>query len=107
MKGDQFEPSVCVIIPMFNAAATIGKALESLAQQTRLPDRVIVVDDGSTDNSAQTVERLTFPYELLLIQQKTRALRPQGMPAYSAPMRRCWLFWMLMTIGFRKNWKNR
>jgi glycosyltransferase involved in cell wall biosynthesis len=72
MKGDQFEPSVCVIIPMFNAAATIGKALESLAQQTRLPDRVIVVDDGSTDNSAQTVERLTFPYELLLIRQKNK-----------------------------------
>jgi glycosyltransferase involved in cell wall biosynthesis len=72
MKGDQFEPSVCVIIPMFNASSTIGKALDSLAQQTHLPDRVIVVDDGSTDNSAQIVERLSLPYELLLIRQNNQ-----------------------------------
>ena len=69
MLDDESELSVCVVIPMFNAAATIGKALESLAQQTRLPERVIVVDDGSSDNGAQVVESLSFPYELHLIRQ--------------------------------------
>lgn len=72
MPEDQFEPSVCVVIPMFNAASTIAKALKSLAQQTRQPDRVIVVDDGSSDGSAQIVESLSLPYKLLLIRQNNQ-----------------------------------
>jgi glycosyltransferase involved in cell wall biosynthesis len=37
---------------MFNAAATIGRCLDSIAAQTAAPLRVIVVDDASTDSSA-------------------------------------------------------
>ena len=40
--------SVCVIIPLYNAADTITMALDSLAAQTRRPERVIVIDDGSS-----------------------------------------------------------
>lgn len=53
--------SVCVVIPLYNAADTIGLALDSLAAQTRRPDRVIVVDDGSTDAGPEHVEDYPAP----------------------------------------------
>jgi glycosyltransferase involved in cell wall biosynthesis len=46
-----------VVIPAFNAAATIDEALESVFRQTVPPERVIVVDDGSTDATAEIVRR--------------------------------------------------
>ena len=41
--------SISVVIPLYNKAAYIGEALKSIQRQTRQPDEVIVVDDGSTD----------------------------------------------------------
>ncbi|WP_027590286.1 glycosyltransferase family 2 protein [Pseudomonas sp. RL] len=61
--------SVCVIIPLYNADDTIDQALDSLAAQTRRPDRVIVVDDGSTDAGPERVERYRAPFPLTLIRQ--------------------------------------
>ncbi|MDE2181834.1 MAG: glycosyltransferase family 2 protein [Alphaproteobacteria bacterium] len=45
----RLHPSVSVVIPAHNAADTLGRALESVFAQTRPPQEVIVVDDGSTD----------------------------------------------------------
>ncbi len=42
---------VSVIIPAHNAQLTIDRALKSVVDQTILPREVIVVDDGSTDNT--------------------------------------------------------
>lgn len=50
-------PTCSVIIPAFNAASTLGKALTSLAAQTVAPLEVIVVDDGSTDETASIAIR--------------------------------------------------
>ena len=44
-------PSVCVVIPAYNSAATIVRALDSVAAQTYPPARVLVVDDASTDGT--------------------------------------------------------
>jgi glycosyltransferase involved in cell wall biosynthesis len=46
---------VAVLIPLYNHARYIGAALDSLRQQTRPPDRVIIIDDGSTDGSVDAV----------------------------------------------------
>jgi glycosyltransferase involved in cell wall biosynthesis len=43
---------ITVIIPVFNRAEMVREALESVQQQTRPPDEIIVVDDGSSDGSA-------------------------------------------------------
>jgi glycosyltransferase involved in cell wall biosynthesis len=42
---------VSVIIPAYRAAATIGRALDSVAAQTTRPRQILVVDDGSDDGT--------------------------------------------------------
>lgn len=44
-----------VIVPFFNEADGIARTLESLARQTLAPSSVILVDNGSTDNSRGVV----------------------------------------------------
>jgi glycosyltransferase involved in cell wall biosynthesis len=51
-------PVVSVIIPAFNAQDTIAATLESVLSQTWTGFEVIVVDDGSTDGTAEIVERI-------------------------------------------------
>ena len=46
------EPTIAVAIAARDASRYIGATLESLVAQTELPDQVIVVDDGSTDDTA-------------------------------------------------------
>ncbi len=43
--------TVGVIIPTYNRADLLKEALESVLAQTRVPEQVIVVDDGSTDHT--------------------------------------------------------
>ena len=49
-------PYFSVIIPLYNKERDIVKTLESLLQQEFQDFEVIVVDDGSTDNSAALVK---------------------------------------------------
>ncbi|TNE38064.1 MAG: glycosyltransferase family 2 protein [Alphaproteobacteria bacterium] len=49
-KNDQ-RISVSVVIPAYNRGNLLGETLESILHQTALPREVIVVDDGSTDNT--------------------------------------------------------
>ena len=50
--------SIDAVIPVRNGATTIARAVDSVLAQTRLPDRVLVVDDGSTDGGADLVRGL-------------------------------------------------
>lgn len=61
--------TVCVVIPMYNGVDSIEQTLASLVGQTRLPDHVIVVDDGSTDDGPQRVKDFVAPFRLTLLHQ--------------------------------------
>lgn len=51
------EPRISCIIPCFNAAPFLAEAIESAVNQTLRPEEIIVVDDGSTDDSANIAKR--------------------------------------------------
>src|SRR5690242_8557747 len=49
--------SVSVVVPAYNRGEGIAETIESIYAQTRLPDEVIVVDDGSTDDTPEVIRR--------------------------------------------------
>lgn len=50
-------PRVSVLVPMFNAEDYIGETLTTLLRETNVPLEVIVINDQSTDNSLEVVDR--------------------------------------------------
>jgi len=61
-------PDVSVIIPAYNAAATIGRLIESVLQETHVMLELIIVNDGSTDATQRIVNEYTDERLLLLDQ---------------------------------------
>jgi glycosyltransferase involved in cell wall biosynthesis len=53
------DAAVSIIIPCFNAEATIAETIESALAQTWQAIEIIVVDDGSTDRSAEILRRFS------------------------------------------------
>lgn len=54
--------SVTVVIPCFNSASTLDRALTSVIEQTLLPEKIIFVNDGSSDNTRQVINSLQTKY---------------------------------------------
>lgn len=49
--------TISVIIPTFNRAGRIGRAVKSVLSQTLQPDEIIVIDDGSSDETSSVIEQ--------------------------------------------------
>ena len=61
-------PTVSVVMPLYQAEATVVRALESALAQTCPPLEIIVVDDGSTDEGAARVRAIGDPRIALVTQ---------------------------------------
>ena len=53
---DLGKPLVSVLLPCYNAAATLSEAIESLQRQTLENFEIVAVDDGSTDETLALLE---------------------------------------------------
>lgn len=60
---------ISIVIPLYNKAAYIGRTLETVLAQTCQDFEVVVVDDGSTDGSADVVQQVT-DNRIRLVQQQ-------------------------------------
>lgn len=60
MIGNQTKPSavVCALVPAYNPGAFLEESVRSLLNQTRPPDRIVIIDDACTDGSIRLVEPL-------------------------------------------------
>jgi glycosyltransferase involved in cell wall biosynthesis len=52
---------IAVVIPLYNHAAYVGDAIRSVLAQTRAVDKIVIVDDGSTDDSVEIVRAFADP----------------------------------------------
>lgn len=68
---------VSVIIPVYNGQRTIRRCLESVENQTYKNIEIIVVNDGSTDNSQAIIDRLLRNIENKFIVQKDQNEGPE------------------------------
>ncbi|MCR9101806.1 MAG: glycosyltransferase family 2 protein [bacterium] len=61
-----------IVMPAYNEEGFIGRAIESIAAQTLIPQRLVIVNDGSTDRTREIVEgyQETYPWIQLVNNDK-------------------------------------
>jgi hypothetical protein len=74
---------ISVVIPLFNKGRSVGRAVEAILAQTHTDWELIVVDDGSTDGSAQVVAGYKDPRIRIIAQSNSgvSAARNTGLAA--------------------------
>ncbi len=67
---------VFVMVPSYNHAPFIARCLSSIIEQTVRPKKLLVIDDGSADGSAEIIARIldTCPFDAELIVRENRGL---------------------------------
>ena len=82
-------PAIAVVMPVYNRTAIVGRAIASVLEQQFEDFELIVVDDGSTDDTARMVEAIDDP-RLKLIRLPANAggnaARNRGIDAARAPL---------------------
>jgi glycosyltransferase involved in cell wall biosynthesis len=74
IKIDQKEPLVSVVIPTFNMGEFISDAIVSVIQQSFKNIEIIVVDDGSIDDTDKIVKKLIKQTDIRYIYQKNKGV---------------------------------
>jgi glycosyltransferase involved in cell wall biosynthesis len=71
-------PTLSVVLPNYNHAVYVGRALAALIAQERAPDEIIVIDDGSTDDSVRVIEQFAAqaPSIHVLLNPQNRGVIP-------------------------------
>lgn len=69
--SNTIDPLVSVIIPTFNRAALVKESIESVLSQTFQDFEIVVIDDGSTDETRETVSNIPSDKIFYIYQQNT------------------------------------
>ncbi len=74
--ADIYQPEVFAFVPSYNHAPFVEKCLKSIVRQTLAPKKLLVIDDGSKDDSAKIIEKVlkTCPFDAELIVRENRGL---------------------------------
>lgn len=65
---------ISVVVPCYNYAEYVAEAIESIYRQKRLPDQVIVINDGSVDESDKVIKDLSKKYTFQYINQSNKGV---------------------------------
>ena len=63
----KIQPKVSIVVPVYNCAEYLEKCLDSLVNQTISSKEIIVVNDGSTDNSQEIIDSYAAKYPDLIV----------------------------------------
>jgi glycosyltransferase involved in cell wall biosynthesis len=75
---------VSIIIPVYNGQAYLRETIECVLNQTYAPTEIIIVDDGSTDNSSGIVKKIRAPVKYIYqANSGTAAARNSGVKSAS------------------------
>jgi glycosyltransferase domain-containing protein len=76
LPGSRDRVSVSVLLCNYNDSQYLQTSLSAICEQTRPPDEVIVVDDGSTDNSLDIIRDFArrYPFMQILTNERNRGL---------------------------------
>ena len=58
-------PTVSIVVPNYNQAHFLEKAIRQHLSQTILPLEIIIIDDGSTDDSVQLISQFSEKFSLI------------------------------------------
>lgn len=83
-------PKVSVIVPVFNAGERLAPSIDSLLKQTLKNLEIIIVNDASTDNSKNVIDRLANEYSSIVpvhltVNKGVHEARLAGLKKASAP----------------------
>lgn len=68
--------TISIIIPVYNVENYVSETLDSVKNQTSLPDEVIVINDGSTDNSFNIIKNYSDLKCFKIFETKNQGLGP-------------------------------
>ena len=76
-KNAHFTETVSVVVTTYNAPGTLRLVLLALARQTRLPDEVVVADDGSWEETGDALKEMAgcLPFAMLRVWQPDEGFR--------------------------------
>jgi glycosyltransferase involved in cell wall biosynthesis len=91
VEGYDLTMRVGVVIPVFNGAKFLREAVDSVLAQTHMPDEIVVVDDGSSDGSADLASQLladvpTASVIRLVLNEGPATARNAGVNRLSTPL---------------------
>ena len=96
-RSESEQSRVAVIVPVYNRARSVLQTLDSVAAQQRLPDELVIVDDGSTDDLSGSIQRWQsetkpdFPVRLLT-QTNQGAASARNLGITATPMAQLYAF---------------
>ncbi|TAE54273.1 MAG: glycosyltransferase, partial [Oscillatoriales cyanobacterium] len=72
-KHNLNQPLISVIIPAYNAEEFIAQTIESVLSQTYQNIEILVVDDGSTDTTAEIIKSFAQKDSRIILLQQSNA----------------------------------